>query len=183
MAIFKKKLSLTQLITDSAVFILTDDDLFPSRDTLLEQDQYTKKELDDIETHSRLLALCYLYIAIYDYAKKGRFYGKFDEHRIGMIYGQAMLAANAAVGGQSFEESYILQQIDTYNAGVVKAREVGKTDDDYFHAYVIFEQATLGKRKFDNKPVSAITLGKLIRDRIVKELMSEYLKGYRVTIE
>lgn len=182
MAIFKKKLSLSKLITDSAVFILTNDNIFPSRDALLEQDKYTNKELDDIEMHSRLLALSYLYIAVYDYAKRGKFSGRYDEHRIGMIYGQAILAANAAVGGKSFEESYILQQIDNYNAGVVKMREAD-SKDDYFHAYLIFEQSTIGNRKPDNKPVSAITLGKLVRDEVVKKLMGAYVKDYKVTID
>lgn len=181
MAIFKKKLPLSQLITDSAVFILTNDNVFPSREALIEQDHYTKSELDDIEMHSRLLTLSYLYITVCDYAKRGKFYGKYDEHQVGMIYGQAILAANAAVGGKSFDESYILQQIDKYNAGVVRMREED-SKDDYFHAYLIFEQATLGKREADNKPVSAITLGKVIRDELVKKLMTQYLKDYRIII-
>ena len=183
MILFKKKLILSRLIKDSVVFILTDDSIFPTREALLEQDNYTKKELDDIDMHSRILALSYLYIVVMNYAKDHKFEGRYDELKIGSIFGQSVLDANREVGGQAFENSYVLQNLDKYNVRIVKMRESDPNHDDYFHAFEVFEDMALGKREANKRPVSLITLGKFIRDEVVGKLMSGFIKNHRIYVD
>ena len=190
MALIKQKITLADLIKATAEQLINNPDYFPSDDSLLEQDEYSDYELEAISKERLKLAFAYIFAYVTEISGNGKLRPTRNlsddeaQHYVGIAFGTAISAAlnNPEINYTSIgvDNEDVLQSMDGYTMYIVQNRDDSAKSDDYYLALNHFQDQALSDRDQMQMPISVITYAKYIRDILVKRLVNELLRNYKV---
>ncbi len=181
MSLFKQKLSIYELIYALVIKIVETPELFPTDESLLEQGDFTKSELKRIRAETIKLAIIYVHLYSLELSHRGKI--KVSEDLCRLAYGQALLAVcndkSINFESSSIDRGDLINTLDGYTSYIAQHFNKKKYDD-YYLAYLHFEQVIFLKRDTHSTPVAAVTLAKYIRTHVSKMLLDDLLKTYKI---
>lgn len=180
MSFFKQKISPQNYFATMLKEVLTNSAIYPNSDALQEQDKYSSIELERIKTEQVKLAVVYVLLSVLELNKDTA-----KIHDVKMTYASVLIRVvqdhTTEISDNGIKVSDFLDTVDGYTAYIAQKSSERKTKsgDDYYFAFQHFQDVVFKERTLLERPISSITLAKVVR-HMIEELNKDLLSRYKI---